>query len=243
MKKCFCLSLLFLTVLSFSGCNYRNDKIIAKRIQNMEKSSGNPGKIEDIQKSIREYDKDAQELVRKNGQIGIWYKILGCRYIDKKMYGEALQSFQKALEFYPDNENLYYYVGVCAGFLSHSALDFNASDNFEKKENYLRLSEASYKRAIEIYEKYSNAHRGLGCLYLFEMEEPEKAAECFEKALTIETKDTDLMMYLAQAYYMSYRFDDAEKIYDQVIATTKSAQKKALAEANKKVVLDASYGN
>ena len=38
-------------------------------------------------------------------QIGIWYKMLGTRYIDQKMYGEALKCFQEALKYYPDNQN------------------------------------------------------------------------------------------------------------------------------------------
>ena len=50
------------------------------------------------------------------------------------------------------------------------------------------------------------------------------------------------MFVLARAYYSNYEFDKAVALYDKIIATTKSAEKKADAEANKKVVLDASYG-
>ena len=74
-------------------------------------------------------------------------------------------------------------------------------------------------------------------------EEPEKAVIYFEKYLTVETRSIDGMMFLAQAYYLTEQFDKAVELYDKVIATTKSADKKALAEQNKKVVLDASYGN
>ena len=119
----------FLLVFSafFAGCSYSNKALLQKRLQNMEKYSGNPGNIEEIKKGIEKYDSEAQELVEKNAKIGIWYKILGTRYLDRKMYGKALESFQSALEFYPENPNLYYYVGVSATYVSHSALDFKSS--------------------------------------------------------------------------------------------------------------------
>lgn len=227
----------------FTSCNYRNEQLLAKRIQHMEKASGNPTSIEDIRKAISQYDEDAVELANKNGQIGIWYKILGTRYIDKKMYGEALKCFQKALEYYPDNENLYYYVGVCAGYLSHSALDFEARGDTSKKENYLRLAEESYKRAIAIYDRYANPLYAIGILYIFELDEPEKAIPYLEQYLTVEKRSIDGMMVLARAYYSTEQFDKAVDLYDKVISLTKSADKKAQAEANKKVVLDASYSN
>ncbi|MBQ5472584.1 MAG: tetratricopeptide repeat protein [Treponema sp.] len=243
MKKRILFSVLISVSILFSSCNYKNTTILAKRIQHMEKASGNPGSIEEIKESIKKYDAEASEVVNKNAQIGIWYKILGTRYLDKKMYGEALECFQTALEFYPDNENLYYYVGLCAAYMSHAALDFDARGNTEKKENYLKLSENAYLRAINIYDRYANALRALGVLYLFELKEPEKAVIYFEKYLTVETRSIDGMMFLAQAYYLTEQFDKAVELYDKVIATTKSADKKALAEQNKKVVLDASYGN
>ena len=50
------------------------------------------------------------------------------------------------------------------------------------------------------------------------------------------------MFVLARAYYSNYQFDKAVELYDKIIATTKSSEKKSEAEANKKVVLNASYG-
>ena len=51
------------------------------------------------------------------------------------------------------------------------------------------------------------------------------------------------MFVLARAYYSSYEFDKAVAMYDKIIATTKSEEKKASAEENKKIVLDAAYSN
>ena len=242
MKVKSVLSGILAAVLIFSGCSLNSKQILAKRIKHMQESSGNPVTIEEIKDAINKYDAEAVELQRKNAKIGLWYKILGTRYIDKKMYGEALKCFEKALEFYPDNANLYYYVGVCAGYMSHAALDFEAQGTVGKKQRYLELAENSYLRAIQIDDRLTTALYGLGILYVFELDESSKAIPYLERYLDIETRSIDGMFVLARAYYSNYEFDKAVALYDKIIATTKSAEKKADAEANKKVVLDASYG-
>ncbi|MBP3561792.1 MAG: tetratricopeptide repeat protein [Treponema sp.] len=238
MKKIvfFILTCLFL----FSSCGVSNKRII--RMQKMEEGVGSPTTIEELKTAIEKYDARIADLQLSQSQVGIWYKILGTRYLDNKMYGEALKAFQSALQYYPDNQNLYYYVGICAGYMSHTALDYNATGNMEQKYNYLKLAETAYLRAIEIEPRYSRALYALSVLYVYELDEPAKAIPYLEKVLDIEKKHTDAMFVLARAYYSTYEFDKAVEMYDKIISVTTSDKKKADAEANKKIVLDASYG-
>ena len=238
MKKIvfFILTCLFL----FSSCGVSNKRII--RMQKMEEGVGSPTTIEELKTAIEKYDARIADLQLSQSQVGIWYKILGTRYLDNKMYGEALKAFQSALQYYPDNQNLYYYVGICAGYMSHTALDYNATGNMEQKYNYLKLAETAYLRAIEIEPRYSRALYALSVLYVYELDEPAKAIPYLERVFDIEKKHTDAMFVLARAYYSTYEFDKAVEMYDKIISVTTSDKKKADAEANKKIVLDASYG-
>ncbi len=236
--KCIILSLAVLFLLVSCG-GVSNKTII--RHQKMEEGVDSPTSIEELKDAIKKYQERVADVQLAQSQIGIWYKILGTRYLDNKMYGEALKAFQEALTYYPDNQNLYYYVGVCAGYMSHAALDYNASGNNEVKYNYLKLAEEAYLRAIAIEDRYVRALYGLGVLYVFELDEPEKAIPHLEKALSIDTKNLDTMFVLARAYYSSYEFDKAVAMYDKIIETTKSDDTKKTAEENKKIVLDASY--
>ncbi len=240
MKKIL-ISLVFGTVLllSFISCEVSNKSIL--RYQKMEEGVSNPTTVEELKEAIKKYGERAADIQLANGQVGIWYKILGTRYLDQKMYGEALKCFQEALKYYPDNQNLYYYVGVCAGYMSHASMDFGGSGSTEVKFNYLKLAEEAYLRAISIEDKYVRALYGLGVLYVFELEEPEKAIPHLEKAISIDTRNIDAMFVLARAYYSTYEFDKSADMYDKIIATTKSAETKATAEENKKIVLDAAY--
>ena len=240
MKKgIFIISLIF--VFFMTSCGVSNKTIL--RYQKMEEGVSNPTTIEELKDAIKKYGERASDIQLANSQIGIWYKILGTKYLDNKMYGEALKCFQEALKYYPDNQNLYYYVGVCAGYMSHASMDFTGSGSTEVKYNYLKLGEEAYLRAIQIEDRYVRALYGLGVLYVFELDEPAKAVPHLEKALSIDTKNIDAMFVLARAYYSVYEFDKAAEMYDKIIASSKSAETKATAEENKKTVLDAAYTN
>ena len=154
------------------------------------------------------------------------------------MYGEALNAYQNALKFYPDNQNLYFYVGLCAGYMAHTALG-----NEIEKSKYLSIAEEAQLRALQIEPRYTRALYAIGILYVIELGECDKAIPHLEKLLTIDTKDTDAMFLLARAYYEEQEYDKAAALYDKIMVTAKSEQKKEEAQANKKIVLDAAYAN
>ena len=242
MNKIKSLGLVFSVMLLLVSCGGVSNKTVIRH-QKLEEGVDSPTTIEELKDAIQKYQERVADVQLAQSQIGIWYKILGTRYLDNKMYGEALKSFEEALKYYPDNQNLYYYVGVCAGYMSHAALDYNASGTNEVKYNYLKLAEEAYLRAIAIEDRYVRALYGLGVLYVFELDEPDKAIPHLEKALSIDTKNLDTMFVLARAYYSNYEFDKAVQIYDKIIETTKSDDTRKTAEENKSLVLDAAYSN
>ena len=239
-KSIFVLVCVFFCLSVFCGCGVNPKQI--KRMQNLEEGVSNPTTIEELKDAIQKYEHRVEDVTSAAAQTGIWYKILASRYLDKGMYGEALKYYQKAIEYFPANQNLYYWVGVCAGYMAKSSLDYNATANFSQKENYLKLSESAYLRALELEPTYARALYGLAVLYVFDLDESEKAIPLLEKLLTIETRNTDAMMILARAYYENYEFDKAVDLYDKIISISTSPEKKAAAEANKKQVLEMSYG-
>ena len=211
------LCLVLCSMLLLVGCGGVSNKTVIRH-QKMEEGVDSPTSIEELKDAIKKYQERVADVQLAQSQIGIWYKILGTRYLDNKMYGEALKCFEEALQYYPNNQNLYYYVGVCAGYMSHAAMDFNASGTNEVKYNYLKLAEEAYLRAIQIEDRYVRALYGLGVLYVFELDEPGKAIPHLEKALSIDTKNLDTMFVLARAYYSNYEFDKAVAMYAQAFS-------------------------
>lgn len=243
MKKTVVVVFALVVASIFCSCKTSGKDILKKRIQRMEESSSNPVSIEEIEAAIEEFSNEADEVTTKNAQVGMWHKVLGLKYLDKKMYGKALDCFQTALTYYPDNANLYYYVGNCAGYLGNSALDYEATGSYEKMENYYDLSEKAYLRALSIDDRYAYALYGIGVLYVYQLGQPEDAIPHLEKLLTIDTKNVDGMFVLANAYYLTRNYDKSADMFDKIIATTKSEKTKQAAEENKKKVLDEAYSN
>ncbi|MDR3312447.1 MAG: tetratricopeptide repeat protein, partial [Spirochaetaceae bacterium] len=190
---------------------------------------------------IQKYEKRAEDVVTAQGQAGVWYKLLASRYLDDKMYGEALKSYQRAVEYYPSNQNLHYWIGICSGFVAQTFHTYTTAANINSTERYayFKQAESAYLRAIELEPRYARALYALGILYLFELEEPEPAIPYLERFVSLETRDTSGMFALARAYYLTYRFDDALKLYDLILATPTSPERKAEAVLNKTVVLEA----
>lgn len=235
------LAMLFTAALSSCGVSYNS----VKRMQKMEEGVDHPTTKEELEEAIKKYDKRSMDLALTDGQIGIWYKILGTRYLDQQLYGKAFECFQKALVYYPNNANLYYYVAICAGYLANSALDFEAkgdsSDAAIKRLNYLKLAEQAYLRALSIDPRYFRSMYGLAVLYVFYLEESEKAIPLLEKFLATQTKDINAMFVLARAYYTTFQPNKAVELYDKIIELKPNAERVAEAEANKRTVLNTQF--
>ncbi|MBP5359254.1 MAG: tetratricopeptide repeat protein [Treponema sp.] len=230
-----------MTLLS-CGDTYKS----VKRMQEMEEGVSSPTTKEELKEAIEKYDRRAIDLVTTQAQEGIWWKILGTRYLDEEMYGQAYECFQKAVSYYPDNANLYFYLAVCAGYIANSTIDWNVEaqgTTQEIKLRYLRVSEESYQRALSIDPKYYRAMYGIGVLYVFALEESDKAIPYLENFLAAQTKDSDGMFVLARAYYDTMQYEKAIAVYDKIIELKPSAQKIADAEANKKIITDVLYSN
>ena len=245
MKK-YIADIILVSVLIFISFSCSASYNSVKRMQKMEEGVDNPTTKEELTAAIKKYDERAMDLVLTESQEGIWYKILGTRYLDEQMYGKALEAFQKAVLYYPSNANLYYYIGLCAGYMANSVLDYQANGELSiesEKQNYLSLSESAYLRALSLNSSYYRAMYGIGVLYVFELNKNEEAIPYLEKFLEIQSKDTNGMFVLARAYYSTYQFQKAIDLYDKIITLNPNKEKVTKAQANKKIVLDAQYAN
>lgn len=248
MKKLFYRPILLLCMISgifLVSCG-ANKQVM--RMQKLEEGVSNPVTIDELKEAISKYEDRIRDIQLAQNQVGIWYKILGTRYLDNKMYGEALEAFQKALQIHPANQNLHYYVGVCAGCMARTGYDFEGSGK-ARKMNFLKTAEEAYLNAIQLEPRYARALYALGVLYTYGSEpgevglnEPEKAIPYLKRFLDIETKDTEGMLVLARAYYAESDYDNALLMCNKVLDISKSDERKAVALSFVNAIQDASNG-
>ena len=230
MKKRFCsVIIIFLLALILGSCN----KVTSiRRLQELEEGVSNPNTEAELKDAIRKYEKRVDDIMIAEGRIGIWYKILGSRYMDQKMYKKALEAFQSALEYYPENQNLFYQVGLAASLTAKNSLDFELTGTDIEKKRYFSLAVSAYTRALEIDPKHSKAVYALSVLYIFELNRPAEAIPILEKITEWEKKPIDHLFLLGAAYYMAGENEKAIAVYERIIEISSSAEKKAKAESN-----------
>ena len=230
MKKRFCsVIIIVLSALILGSCN----KVTSiRRLQELEEGVSNPNTEAELKEAIRKYEKRVDDIMIAEGRIGIWYKILGSRYMDQKMYKKALEAFQSALEYYPENQNLFYQVGLAASLTAKNSLDFELTGTDIEKKRYFALAVSAYTRALEIDTKHSKAVYALSVLYIFELNRPAEAIPILEKIAEWEKKPIDHLFLLGAAYYMTGENEKAIAVYERIIEISSSAEKKAKAESN-----------
>ncbi len=234
MKKRF-LVLLFavFSLAFFSACNYNNR---IKRLQELEEGVSSPATEAELKEAIKKYERRVDDIIIAEGRIGVWYKMLGSRYMDKKMYKKAMECFKAALEYYPENQNIFYQVGLAASLIAKNTLDFELTGTDIEQKRYYALAVSSYKRAIEIEPKYSKAISALSVLYLFELDKPQEAIPLLESVVEREQKPLQHLFLLARAYYMIGENEKAVSAYEKIISLTGSAEQKKEAENNIKLI-------
>ncbi len=230
MKKRFCFVIItLLLILILGSCN----KVTSiRRLQELEEGVSNPNTEAELKDAIRKYEKRVDDIIIAEGRIGIWYKILGSRYMDQKMYKKALKAFQSALEYYPENPNLFYQAGLAASLMAKNSLDFELTGTDIEKKRYFDLAASAYNRALEIDSKHSKAVYALSVLYIFELNRPAEAIPILEKIAEWEKKPIDHLFLLGTAYYMTGENEKAIAVYERIIEISSSAEKKAKAESN-----------
>ncbi len=229
-KKVFkiALSLIFISVLFFS-CN-RSNAIL--RLQELEEGVHNPLSESELKEAIKKYEKRVEDIMIAEGRVGIWYKMLGSRYMDKKMYKKALKSFESALEYYPENQNLFYKVGLSASLIAKNSLDFDATGTDIEKKRYYALAVSAYERAIELDPKYSRAIYALSILYVFELNRPADAIPLLESVVEREMKPLNHIFLLARAYYLTGDKIASVQMYEKIIELSGSEKQRQEAQEN-----------
>lgn len=230
MKKRFYFVIItLLLIFILESCN----KVTSiRRLQELEEGVSNPNTEAELKDAIRKYEKRVDDIIIAEERIGIWYKILGSRYMDQKMYKKALKAFQSALEYYPENPNLFYQAGLAASLTAKNSLDFELTGTDIEKKRYFALAVSAYTRALEIDPKHAKAVYALSVLYIFELNRPAEAIPILEKITEWEKKPIDHLFLLGAAYYMTGENEKAIAVYERIIEISSSAEKKAQAESN-----------
>jgi len=224
----------FLLYTLVQSDNKKKNKELAKRIAELSPKGGPPETIDGLRKAIALYEDQIERNVREGAQTGTYWKILAIRLADKGMHNDALKAFERAIYYIAEDPVVYYLTGVSAGTVAHNTVGFSASAEKER-EQFFKLSENSYKRALELDPTYTKPMYGLAVLYVFELNRPAEAIPLLDRYLSVSTSDYKAMFVLARAHAVTGNYRGAIEVYERIIS--KSKNKEIQAEASNNIEL------
>jgi cytochrome c-type biogenesis protein CcmH/NrfG len=233
MKK----NIIFLVcLLALASCSKENEQL-AERIVELESpsyeaGSGADARIAELKKDVAELKKSVEEKVRLTDKLGSYYKLLAIAYLDKSMYGEALEALEEAIRIHPEQHGLFIYRAISAARLAKAL-----KSDVERME-YMKIAEDSYLRAIALEPASTQALYGLAVLYTYELDQPENALPLVDRILRKESRNIDAMFLLAAAHYLMGNTEAALETYDKIIATSNAGTRRDEAKKNKERVLE-----
>ena len=237
-------ALLIIGVVLYGVTNYlqnKNRTDLAKQIAALSPKRGPPETIEGLKAAIALYEAQIERNVKEGAQTGVYWKILAIRLKDKGMHRDALNAFERALQFSPEDPTLYFLIGDSASVEAASTLGFSGNSGTEK-ERYTRLAETAYLRSIQLDSAYPRPRLGLGILYTIDQNRAAEAVPHLERYVELAPNDIKGMFVLARAYYMTENYDSAVALYDRISARTKDPKVKAEAQNNKDTIRNLMYG-
>jgi len=208
------IAIVSLTLLSSCG-DAKNRRALAERMAENEGQADNDERISELKADIRGVDKQVEKTMEAVKDKGTYWRLLGLKYMDYRMWGEALSAFDAAVAIYPENAALLYNRALTAGQMALSA------DTNEMKSAYFTRAENGYRRAIEVDPRYTPSLYALSVLLVFELDRPLEAAPLLQDYLKIERSNINGRFLLARVYLEAGMKSDALDLYDEIIKLAK----------------------
>lgn len=220
-----------LALLLIAGCDRGRSQLLDDMVEMEGEEQVSEERIAEIEEQIEQYRDIVEEKVQATGELGVYYKLLARAYVNRRMFGPALDALEQAIRIETDNAVVFYRAGVAAGHLAKAAASqAEAMRYFETAERY-------YRRAIELDPEYLDALYGLAVLYAFELDRPEEALSLLERATTVNPNRARPYMLMGRVLLELDRPEEAAEAYGRAAETAVSDEVADAALENRRRIL------
>ncbi len=187
--------------------------------------------VKQLKKDIEKQTKILNSALLSSQNLGRTYYLLGLKFLDYQMYGQAMQYFQQALEYYPEKPELFYNIGVAAGWMS------DAQAEPGKRKQYLDQARFNLERALKLMPNYATALLALAVLYSYSFNMPYEAKALIKRYKEIEVPSTTSLFVEAHIAAQTMDEHTAIEIYTDLSSTANTPEERAKAAENRNLLL------
>jgi tetratricopeptide (TPR) repeat protein len=189
-------------------------------------------KIAEWKRDVERFEAVVEEKINAADRAASLHKLLAEEYSKLEMYGLALEEYEEVLQYEPSNFVVLYSAGVSA-----SQYGLSRPNPGEIRE-YLERAARYHQRAIEINPGYREPYLALGILYYHELDRIEDAKDLLSRGVELFPNENSRMLFvLAQIAVTENRLEDAIDIYDRIANSSRNAEEKNAAIANREELL------
>lgn len=217
------------------GCGLQRDDfledVLALQPPTDREQGPSEAAIEEIEAAIERYRDIVEARVEAARNLAVYYKMLASEYIERSMFGLAIDALEEAIAIQPENPTLFYTAGVSAGRYAKAHTDS------EESNLWLERAEAYYVRCLELDPRYDDAYYGLAVLYEFELGRSAEARDLLEELVAFRPSDYRALGLLARIYVGEGRVTDALNLYEEIAANSKDPELRRQATENRRRLL------
>ncbi|UCB46281.1 MAG: tetratricopeptide repeat protein [Spirochaetota bacterium] len=182
----------FLVIGAYSCSDHAEKRALARGKKVL---SQRDKEIDDLEEVRGELRKVIERKITAVGLLESTLRLLGRKYIELGSYRLAEGAFIEAEQLVPYNAFIKKDLGECYYFLALSAVES------EEKEEYIELSRAYYRKALDIDPDLIEARYGYGLLLFFGYGDPTGAIDEMKFILDHDPKHVAAHFALGRFYY------------------------------------------
>lgn len=166
-------------------------------------------RITETRERIAEIQKSDLDDTKKSERLAAQYAVMGSTYLDKRRWGEAIDSFYKSIQYGNKSPVIYYSLGLAYGNRGAQSAD---KDDFEK-------AETSYRKALELNPTLVDARYSLALVLFYNREgKRDEGVTLMEQVISQKPVHYMARFALGRFYYEMGRPEQSLKVYEDLSA-------------------------
>lgn len=162
--------------------------------------------IRDIKEKISEIEKDDVKDTKSIMRLGEQYSNLGGIYLQKSLWDQAIESYDKSLHYGRKTHGVLYSLGIAYG---NRGRERDSEEDINKAEFYL-------KKAIELKDNFYEAQNALAILMFYHKDEKDAAISLSEEVVSRNPKYYIGRFTLGRFYYENGAPEKALPVYEDL---------------------------
>lgn len=190
-------------VLCFHGCGDFSckDAFTLKSVRTVR-----DGSITKLKKKSQKYDSRVQEKLENADNASNVYQQLGEKYLERKTWDLAIESFEKAIGYGRNTPVIHYSIAVA---FANRGRELNRDSDFSKAEHH-------YRRTLEMKPEHRAAAHGLGILLFYFSGKQKEGLKTVNELVMRDKNFYRARFTLARFYYELKNPQKALSIYENL---------------------------